>query len=182
VENMVEVTIEITQFCEVKPLCIYCSTNASTEGKHLPFKVIKQFLDSIKNITRLNISGGEPLAHPEFYKILKYCETKTTNVWIYTNAIKQIIFNSDIIKELQVEANVCIVPGKEVYIPKNVNRVHLLKLIHQGKAKGLPKTKITVSGNFCDKCSECDHILLQTDGMVVSSPCKKKYCDKNYNS
>jgi len=89
------------------------------------------------------------------------------------------MFNSDVIREVKVEANVCIIQGNDVYIPKNVDRVHLLKLINQGRAKDYPKQKVTVSSNFVEecnrKCSSCNHILLQADGQIVEAPCKKRY-------
>ena len=172
-----EVTIEITQWCPHN--CDYCSTNASPSGKHLQFKVIEDFLKTQKNVTRINISGGEPLAHPRFYDILMLCYSITDNVRVYTNAIKNILFNPDIVKEIGVEANVCVVSGREIYIPKNVDKVHLLKLVHHGRAKKFPRKEITVSHNFerdCEhSCDDCKNVLLQADGKVVDSPCKKDY-------
>lgn len=174
---MTEVTIEITQFCEEH--CDYCSSDASPRGKHLDFDTIIKFIDAVDSIHRINISGGEPLAHPAFYKILQYCKDKTDDVRVYTNALEHIVFNSDIIQGITLEANVVIVPGKEVFIPETVARVHLLKLIHQGRAEHLPKTLITTSQNFNEgisrDCFHCNNILLQADGEVVQSPCKKKY-------
>jgi len=172
-----EVTIEITNKCP--HMCLYCSSNATPNGKHLDKDVIINFLRRIDNIERINISGGEPLSHPNFYEILMYCYSITNNVWIYSNVIKQLIFNSDIVKEVKVESNVCIVQGKSIYIPKDVNRVHLLKLINQGRAKDYPKQKVTVSSNFIEdcnrECSQCEHVLLQADGQIVKAPCKKRY-------
>lgn len=174
---MIEVTIEITNRCPHN--CPYCSSNATPNGKHLKKNKIFGFLKSIKNIERINISGGEPLSHPDFYEILMYCYSITNNVWIYSNVIRRLIFNSDIIKEVKVEANACIIQGNDVYIPKNVDRVHLLKLINQGRAKDYPKQKVTVSSNFVEernrKCSSCNHVLLQADGQIVEAPCKKRY-------
>jgi len=173
-----EVTIEITKYCPNN--CDYCSTNASKDGKHLTFFEIEAFLADIwvnNEITRINISGGEPLAHPDFYKILQTCYNFTDNVWVYTNALKKIIYNTDVVKEIEVHANVCLVPGKYVYLPKNVDQVHLLKLVKQGKAKDMDDGNFSVSGNLkgCSACSQCDHILLQADGKVVKAPCKKDY-------
>ena len=174
---MTEVTLEITQFCEEK--CVYCSSNASPDGKHLDLETIMRFLDSVDNIHRINISGGEPLAHPHFYKILMKCKELTDDVRVYTNALETIVFNSDIIHGITLEANVCIVPGNEVYIPDKVDRVHLLKLVHQGRAKNIPWVFVTTSQNFNEglshTCYECNNILLQADGQITSSPCKKKY-------
>lgn len=174
---MTEVTLEITQFCENE--CDYCSSNATPKGKHLEYSKIIKFLESVKDINRINISGGEPLAHPNFYKILMKCKGLTDDVRVYTNALEKIVFNSNVIQRISLEANVCIVPGREVYIPEDVDRVHLLKLIHQGRAKNFPRTFITTSSNFNNTlsrdCMNCNNILLQADGQIVQSPCKKCY-------
>lgn len=171
-----ELTIEITQYCEHG--CDYCSTDASKDGKHLPFEDIKRFLKQYGEalISRINISGGEPLSHPEFYNILKYCRRFTDDVWVYTNAIDKIIYNTDVIKEIQVEANVCLVPGKHVYLPRNAGKTHLLQLVQQGRAKTMSVNDYHVSGNITGcGCDECRHILLQADGKKVYAPCKKEY-------
>lgn len=173
-----EVTIEITKYCPND--CEYCSTNASEDGEHLSFFDIEAFLADIwvdTKITRINISGGEPLAHPDFYKILQTCYGFTDNVWVYTNALKKIIYNVDVVDEIEVHANVCLVPGKRVYLPKNVDKVHLLKLIPQGRAEDMNAGNFQVSGNLkgCNACSDCEHVLLQADGKVMEAPCKKDY-------
>lgn len=172
-----EVTVEITDYCLNE--CDYCSTNAGPIRKNIVgFKEIESFLNTIDVIDRINISGGEPLSHPDFYRILKLCESYTDNVWVYTNVLKQIIYNTDIVKEIKVEANVCLTPGREVYIPKNAGKVHLLQLVSQGRAKDMKPANIKVSGNIprnnCS-CDSCDHILLQANRNRVSAPCKKDY-------
>lgn len=172
-----EVTLEITQFCDNN--CPWCSSNASVDGKHLPVETIRDFLSGLDLLTieRINISGGEPLAHPEFYRVLRMCRAVTPNVWVYTNALQKIIFNSYVISGIEVEANVVVVPGEECYIPENVSRVHLLKLIHQGRARNIEPANITVSRNFYEPeaCDTCTHLLLQADGKVVKAPCVKEY-------
>ena len=178
-----EITIEITDYCEHE--CDYCSTNAEPKRKNILDKQdIKDFLARIaqyENITRINISGGEPLSHPDFYNILRSCESYTDNVWVYTNAIKQIIYNADVIKELNVEANVCLVPGRYHYIPKHVRKTHLLQLVPQGRAKNMVPGNYHASSNIeqnkdCShNCEKCDHVLLQADKKIVKAPCKKEY-------
>lgn len=171
-----ELTIEITGFCPES--CPYCSSDASVNGRPLEYQVIKSFIDKYPNINRINISGGEPLSHPRFYEILQYCKSKTENVWVYTNALTQIRFNSDILKEIKIEANVCVVPGTYVYIPKNVDKINLLRLVHQGRGKNLPNVPVHVSHNFIidptKNCESCDNLVLLSDGAIVSSPCKKE--------
>jgi organic radical activating enzyme len=170
-----ELTIEITQYCEHD--CDYCSSNASRKGKHLDFSIIKDFISRHGDVDRINISGGEPLSHPDFYEILKYCKMFTDNVWIYTNAIDKIIYNTNIVKEIQVEANVCLIPGRDIYLPKNVDKTHLLQLVKQGRAKNMKVGKYHVSRNIigCGACDKCSHSLLQADGKIVPAPCKKEY-------
>jgi hypothetical protein len=174
-EINMEVTVEITSYCPNN--CDYCSTNATDNGRHISYAEVEGFLQRVENIDRINISGGEPLAHPEFYDILQLCKSYTKNVWVYTNALDKIIYNSDVVKEIEVHANVCLVPGRRVYLPKNADQVHLLKLIPQGRAVDMDAGNFSVSGNLkgCDACDSCDHILLQADGKIMQAPCKKKY-------
>jgi len=172
-----EVTIEITDYCPHE--CDYCFTNAEPARKNIiGLKEVENFLAGIHGIDRINISGGEPLSHPDFYRILELCNSYTHDVWVYTNAIKKIIYNTDIVKEIKVEANVCLTPGREVYIPENVDKVHLLQLVPQGRAKDMKPANIKVSGNIprndCN-CECCDHVLLQANRAVMTAPCKKDY-------
>lgn len=174
---LAEYTLEITQFCPHR--CEYCSTNANKEGKYLEYYVIEDFINEfhILSSDRINISGGEPLTHPQFWNILQLCKSITKDVWVYTNAFDKIRYNTDVIPEVIVEANVCLVPGKYVYIPKNIDKVHILQLVSQGRAKNINPVDIHVSGNLKDKedCKKCDHKILQANGKVVNGPCKKNY-------
>ncbi len=171
-----EYTIEITTYCPNS--CDYCSTNASENGKHLDLAKIKEFLNGAHYGDRINISGGEPLSHPGFYEILQFCKSKTDDVWVYTNAIEKIRYNTSVLEEIIVEANVCLVPGREVYIPQNADKVRLLQLVPTGRAENMQPANIHVSGNIRDGCKGCNHLVLQADGRVVDAPCKKNYKKK----
>ena len=176
---MTEETIEITQYCPYGD-CDYCSSNASFEGQHLPLESILEKLNSIESrLDILNISGGEPMFHPNIGEILWQARMKAKKVRLYTNMIDVIIYNTDKVKDIEVEANVCMVAGRARYLPKPIIKVktHLLKLIHRGRAKELPEQNIVVSGNFYDgsHCGECNQKVLQANGKTVSSPCKKDY-------
>lgn len=179
-----EITVEITDYCPND--CEYCSTNAGVDKNRMLSTIeVETFLVDVSktnDIDRINISGGEPLANPEFYSILQVCKSFTDNVWIYTNAITQVLYNTNIVKEIKVEANVCLMPCREVYIPESADKVHLLQLVPQGRAKDIKPAKFHVSGNILGKhkCAECSHKLLQADGKIVATPCKKEYnCDKS---
>lgn len=179
-----EITFEITQFCENG--CNYCSSNASPEGQHVPIKTIEKWIKEVKEksipIERINISGGEPLAHPDFYCINKMIKESfpRAGVWVYSNVIDKLIFNSDVVKEVRVDADCLIMPGKSTYIPKNITRAHLLRFVKSGRGKELEVSdiKISCSHNFDitdKKCEDCHHITYQADGQIVESPCKKRY-------
>lgn len=174
---MNEYTLEITSYCPHE--CAYCSTNASRDGKHISFETIRQFLaqQNVKPGDRVNISGGEPLAHPRFWDILNLCKSKTDDVWVYTNALKNIRYNSSIVKEINCEANVCLVPGDTAYIPETATKIHLLQLVSQGRAKGIHPANIHVCGIIGNRetCKACNHLVLQADGQVVNGPCRKNY-------
>jgi len=162
-----EITIEITTYCMYE--CDYCSTKADRYGDHLDFKTIKKFIEN-KNADIINISGGEPLSHPEFYRILQLAKEYAGQVWVYTNAIENIRFNSDILKNgITCHANTIIREG-EINIPP-ADKVHLLELQNHGRAENMKKVSYEVSGKDCE---ECDHEVLQADGKIAR-PCSKCY-------
>lgn len=173
-----EYTIEITQYCENG--CWYCSTNASSEGKHLPLRDILEFLGThhIGPTDRINISGGEPLAHPDFYRILKECYNRTFNVWVYTNALNQIKYNAHVLpKGIKTEANICLCDGcfeDPITIPKGT-KMNLLKFVSTGRGSNIDPLDVHVSGNVNGHCLGCEHVLLQADGETTEAPCKKHY-------
>lgn len=168
-----EYTIEITEYCPHN--CEYCSSDATPDGKPLDISVIKEYLRlrNAKAGDRINISGGEPLSHPQFWEILQHCKSITTDVWVYTNALSQIRHNTSVTPEITVEANVCLVPGKPAYIPVNASKVHLLQLIPQGRAKGMKAANIHVSGNLRSGCQDCNNSVLMANGIIAEAPCKK---------
>ncbi len=168
-----EYTIEITTYCPNN--CDYCSTMANTKGRGLNINIIKEFINTIPRGSRINISGGEPLSHPYFWEILQSCYGITDDVWVYTNALRQIRYNANVIDEVIVEANVCLVPGQDIYIPEKADKVRLLQLVSTGRAKDMKPANIHVSGNIRDGCQGCSHKVLQADGKIVDAPCKKDY-------
>jgi len=168
---MAEYTIEITTYCPYN--CNYCSTNATENGIHIDTETIKQFLhNKIQATDRINISGGEPLSHPKFYEILQLCKKLTPDVWVYTNELTQIRYNTSVIKEIKVDANICLTPGEEVYIPKNAHKVHLLQFVPTGRGKNIKPINMKLSGS---DCKNYNHKVLQANGKIVDAPCKKDY-------
>ena len=186
VEPPIELTIEITQRCPEG--CDYCSSRATVDSNvMLTMDDITEIIDSIdrqvgmESIGRINISGGEPLSHPDFFEIKQFCDVMAgrENVYVYTNAITNLIYNTSVIKNgIELHANVVLIPGRVANIPKRADKVHLLKLIKQGRAENLNVEDLDyhVSQNILEnKCEGCNHILVQADGKVRIAPCKKEY-------
>jgi len=77
---MKEATIEITQYCPYGD-CDYCSSNASLDGEHLPLELILEALEKFETPLKiLNVSGGEPMFHPNIGEILWQARMKAEKV------------------------------------------------------------------------------------------------------
>lgn len=90
------VQIEITTFCNMD--CLSCGRRYIVDkGRHMSFEDFKQIYDQIRPVN-INLSGlGEPLLHPELFKIIRYCKQNGSVVNFPTNLS---ISDSRIIEEL----------------------------------------------------------------------------------
>ena len=71
------VEIELTEACNLK--CIHCYAEAGEKlPKELPTEEIINLIDKIaKNgSSYILLTGGEPLLHKDFFKIMKYADSK----------------------------------------------------------------------------------------------------------
>lgn len=162
---MKEITLEITDYCPNN--CPYCSTKASPKGNS--YLSLEQVKDIIKDevYDRINISGGEPLANPDFYKILRFCESRSkTYPAIYSNAIRWLFYNANVIDGVRVEANIS--------VPENIRKVHILKRINQGRERTRPEVKFSGNWEECKDCFQCTHRVIRPDGTVAMGPCRKE--------
>jgi len=164
---MKERTIEITNYCPNN--CTYCSSNASKDGDlFLSIKQIENFLPDA-DYDRINISGGEPLAHPDFYKILQLCKSKinrTGFVSVYTNELDCIMYNASLKYGIRVEANLPTLG--------NTEKIHVLKVIEQGCESKKPDIHYSCNWDLCPTgCEDCKHDVLLPNGETASSPCTK---------
>jgi organic radical activating enzyme len=160
---MKEITIEITNYCPHN--CEFCSS-MTTDNKDDAYWLSKeQVWDIIKNNVYdvVIISGGEPLAHTQFYDILQLCNNYAKHVIVYTNAIKHLAYNTHVLPVITVE--------KAVIIEDSVDKVRHLKLIPHGRQATRPES--TWSRNFTNKCDQCNHKVVRPDGIKDDSPCCK---------
>lgn len=158
-----EITFELTDFCEEG--CEYCSSNAISDIKYATFLNIEIIEKALYDQTfeRIHLSGGEPLAHPNFYQILRLCQEHTEDVVVHTNLLKHIIFNGNVIDNIYIEENLS--------VSSDVDKVNILKRIEQGKERKRPE--VHFSGNWTHECNDCDQPIIRADGVMVKSPCKK---------
>jgi len=157
-----EITIELTNFCENK--CKFCSTIVTDDFNKADFRTLEDVKEFIGEDTfeYIILSGGEPLANPEFYKINRFCKTKGNLVILYTNELDFIIYNAHVKDGIHIEANLT--------VRDNVKMIHIQKRIEQGLEKERPEIKF--SRNWLEDC-DCNKIVLKADGTIVKSPCKK---------
>lgn len=84
-----KLTFEITKKCFNK--CIYCSAYVSEENakKVLSVSEAKHIIDQFVQLggQELNISGGEPLLHPDWFDIATYATNKRLKVRLFTCGI-----------------------------------------------------------------------------------------------
>jgi len=163
---MKEITIEITDYCPNE--CSYCSSFAGPDkSSFLKIEQVEEFLEG-QTFDRIDISGGEPLAHPDFYKILQLCKKHVTPrtgfVAVYSNALECVMFNANIIPGIRVEANVPLLPNTET--------VHVLKMIEQGYEAQRPDIHYSCNWGK-ESCDGCTNKVLKPDGTIGNNPCTK---------
>lgn len=97
-----ELCLEITNKCLLN--CMHCSSDSHVEGEQLDKETILRVIDDFESLKgkELEISGGEPLLHPDIWEILKYCENKHFLTALYTTGVAN-LSNSDIVSRLNVD-------------------------------------------------------------------------------
>lgn len=106
--------IEITDRCNLT--CPTCYAGSSpTHGRHRTLDEVKTMLDTIvaneKEPDVVQISGGEPTLHPQFFEILDYAKTlPIKHIMLNTNGI-EIAKNFEFAKRLKTYA-----PDFEIYL------------------------------------------------------------------
>jgi|SRR5690554_3828357 len=100
--NILGVYFEITSKCNA--FCKYCYNDSSSQKiKNISFEKIEEIFYNLKksNIKEVTISGGEPLLHSDFLKILECANKYDFNIILFTNGM---LLNDFIIRKI-IECN-----------------------------------------------------------------------------
>ena len=159
--KMKEITFEFTNYCEHN--CKFCSSNATNElgkAKYINFSDIHRHLN--QRYDRINISGGEPLAHPNFYSLFTMIKKYTDDIVVYSNLITHRRYNSQAIDGVYLEATVTVTP--------ETDKVSILRRVKQGREADRPEVHLSCNNKM--DCS-CEHRVVRPDGSVGATPCNK---------
>lgn len=100
------IDIELTKKCDLK--CIYCYANAGIPHiREMSTQKIKAIIDEASSLGAkiINLTGGEPLLHPDFFLISDYALRKRLNIICFTNGMN---ITKDVATELaNKEVSVC---------------------------------------------------------------------------
>ena len=101
-QSLNQITIEINKKCFNE--CVHCSAYVSGDDvkKILSFEKIKEIIDSfvILGGEEINISGGEPLLHPNIFEILSYAKSQKIRVNLFTCGIYSNNFSKQLIEKV----------------------------------------------------------------------------------
>jgi len=78
--------LEITKKCNFG--CVHCQVGYAASGREQSFAEIRSTIDQLaaKGVFALNITGGEPLTRPDFFKIVEHAKRRGFLVFVSTNA------------------------------------------------------------------------------------------------
>lgn len=119
-------SLEVTQYCQFE--CVHCYGNYSSENNmsHLNGAQLIRILEKFKKLgaCRVQLTGGECTAHPDFEDILSFCtDNYPSRVSVITNAYKisekafEILITNSIVVNISISIN-----GDESHHDRFVNR------------------------------------------------------------
>ncbi|TCI93527.1 radical SAM protein [Tenacibaculum sp. M341] len=132
--------LEVTDRCNLT--CPTCYAGSSpTYGRHRTLEEIKKMLDTIvkneKEPDVVQISGGEPTVHPQFFEILDYAKMlPIRHLMLNTNGIK-IAKDKEFVKRLKTYT-----PDFEIYLQFDSFRDEVLQQMRGAKLSEIRKQAI----------------------------------------
>lgn len=132
--------LEVTDRCNLA--CPTCYAGSSpTYGRHRTLEEVKKMLDTIvrneKEPDVVQISGGEPTVHPQFFEILDYAKTlPIRHLMVNTNGIK-IAKDKDFVKRLKNYT-----PDFEIYLQFDSFKDEVLQQMRGAKLSEIRKKAI----------------------------------------
>ena len=75
------VQVELTEACNLR--CRFCYNSQKPRYNTNVFRMLDSLAE--QSVMQVTLTGGEPLMHPDFFKILEYATAKFTNVMILSN-------------------------------------------------------------------------------------------------
>jgi MoaA/NifB/PqqE/SkfB family radical SAM enzyme len=115
------VTLEITGECNL--FCAYCHLNTRPgPSQHIQLSYISNIVTECKDygIFDINITGGEPLLHPNFIEIVELVHSSAIEISLNSNGT---MITSDIAKKLK---NLDIIKNTQISIDSHVPKIHEL--------------------------------------------------------
>lgn len=121
-----KITIELTNKCHLQ--CVHCFKEASPVNRdHLTSSDLIRFLDEIKDkVYSIQLTGGEPMAHPHFKKIIEYVLDNFSDVSMTTTGhlinsknieyIKRLSYVQVSLYHYNPEQNDSITNGKDILL------------------------------------------------------------------
>lgn len=73
--------VELTEACNLK--CKFCYNSQQPKYNKNVFTMLDKLAE--QGVMQVNLTGGEPLAHPQFFEVLEYACSKFPNVVILSN-------------------------------------------------------------------------------------------------
>lgn len=91
------VHLEITSICNER--CVHCYIPNEFKTGIMPFEMINGIVEQCKdlNILHVTLSGGEPLLHPDFVKVLSLCKENDFSVNVLSNLTR---LDEDVVSEM----------------------------------------------------------------------------------
>ena len=75
------VQVELTEACNLR--CKFCYNSQKPRYNHNVFEMLDKLAE--QGVMQVNLTGGEPLAHPRFFEILDYACKRFPNVVVLSN-------------------------------------------------------------------------------------------------